>query len=206
MVPGATAAAFRSTFAQWRLLVLLGINTTSALGTFVLFGLASLAFPVLLDAPARVVATALLAFGLGSLLGNLASAYIVDRLGPAALATSALLVCALAMGLLAAGMSAWLGWAALVVWGSASFAASTALQARLVAAGPALVSALLPLNSSSQFVGQSLGAVAGGLWLLYRPDAVHGLAWIGCLALAAAALASGLLGPGSGMPGPTAAR
>jgi MFS transporter, DHA1 family, inner membrane transport protein len=100
-----------------------------------------------------------------------------------------------ALGVLAAEISTGLAWAALVVWGCASFAAGTAMQARLVAAGPALASALLPLNSSSQFVGQSLGAVAGGLWLLQRPDAVQGLAWIGCLALAAAALASGLLGP-----------
>jgi MFS transporter, DHA1 family, inner membrane transport protein len=205
MVPGATLAAFKSTLTQWRLVAMLGINATSALGTFVLFGLASVAFPALLGAPAAVVASALLVFGLGSLLGNVVSAYAVDRLGPVALATGALLVCTAALAVLAAELSAGLAWAALVVWGCASFAASTAMQARLVAASPALASALLPLNSSSQFVGQSFGAVAGGLWLVQRPDAVQGLAWIGCLALAIAAVASGFLGPRGRLAGPATA-
>jgi predicted MFS family arabinose efflux permease len=195
IVPGATLAAFKSTLTQWRLVVLLGINATSALGTFVLFGLASVAFPALLGAPAAMVASSLLVFGLGSLLGNVVSAYAVDRLGPVALATGALLVCTAALAVLAAEISTVLAWAALVVWGCASFAAGTAMQARLVAASPTLASALLPLNSSSQFVGQSLGAVAGGLWVLQRPDAIQGLAWIGCFALSVAALTSALLGP-----------
>lgn len=202
IVPGATLAAFKSTLTQWRLVALLGINATSALGTFVLFGLASVAFPALLGAPAAMVASSLMVFGLGSLLGNLVSAYAVDRLGPVRLATGSLLVCTAALGVLAAGISTGLAWAALVAWGSASFAAGTAMQTRLVAASPTLASALLPLNSSSQFMGQSLGAVAGGLWLLQRPDAVAGLAWIGCLALAVAALGSALLGPkGRAAPG-----
>lgn len=194
MVPGATLDAFTSTLKQWRLVALLGINASSALGTFVLFGLASVAFPALLGGQESVVAGALLVFGLGSLLGNVVSAYAVDRLGPVALATGALLVSTIAVALLAADLSSALAWAAVVVWGCASFAASTAMQARLVAASPALVSALLPLNSSSQFMGQSLGAAAGGLWLLQQPDGALGLAWISCLALAAATLASGLLG------------
>jgi predicted MFS family arabinose efflux permease len=194
MVPGANAALFASALSQWRLVALLGINAVSALGTFVLFGLASVAFPVLLAAPVAVVGAALLVFGLGSLAGNVASVFVVDRIGPRPLATGGFFVCAMALAVLAAGIAPWLGWLALVVWGAASFAASTAMQARLVASSPALTSALLPLNSSSQFVGQSMGAVAGGLWLLHSPNGIEGLAWMGSLALACAAIGSGVLG------------
>jgi predicted MFS family arabinose efflux permease len=194
MVPGATSAVFKAALLQWRLLFMLGINAISALGTFILFGLASFAFPKLLSAPNAALSIALLVFGLGSLLGNIVSMFAVDRFGAVSLSTVALILSAIAMALLATEFSPWLGWAALILWGCASFVASTAMHARLVSAKPELTSALLPLNSSSQFIGQSLGVIAGGAWILHHQDSAQGLAWIGCLAMIIAALSSAMLG------------
>lgn len=194
MVPGATSAVFKTALQQWHLIAMLCINSLSALGTFILFGLASFAFPILLSASTAELSIALLVFGVGSLLGNLISMFAVDRFGAAYLSTIALILSAMAMALLATEFSPWSGWTALVLWGCASFIASTAMQARLVSAKPELASALLPLNSSSQFIGQSLGVIAGGAWILHHQDSAQGLAWLGCLALGIAALLSGLLG------------
>lgn len=192
MVPGASVAVFRAALSQGRLLVLLAINALSAFGSFVVFSLASVAFPVLLGTAPAHVANALLVFGLGALAGNALSVALLDRVGAGAMATAALLANAVALAVLASPGAAPVAWVALAVWGLANFVGSTALQARLVAAGPALSSALLPLNSSAQFAGQSLGTAVGGLWLAVQADAVTGLAWIGCLALLVSTLASWL--------------
>ena len=82
----------------------------------------------------------------------------------------------------------------------ANFVGTTAMQTRLVAAAPSLSSALLPMNSSAQFAGQSLGTAIGGLWLLTHPGAVSGLAWIGFAALVVSTLASWLHGAQATLP------
>jgi predicted MFS family arabinose efflux permease len=194
MVPGATLAVFRAALSQGRLLALLAINALSAFGSFVVFSLASVAFPVLLGTAPANVANALLVFGLGALAGNALSVALLDRVGAAPMATAALLANTVALAVLASLGATPLAWGALAVWGLANFAGTTALQTRLVAAGPALSSALLPMNSSAQFAGQSLGAAVGGLWLAVQSDAVAGLAWIGCFALLVSTLASWLHG------------
>jgi DHA1 family inner membrane transport protein len=66
------------------------------------------------------------------------------------------------------------------------FATNSAQQARLVGLSPALAPASVALNSSGIYVGQALGAGAGG-WLLAH-DAVNWMNWVG-LALVMAALA-----------------
>jgi len=194
MVPGATPAVFRAVLSQGRLLMLLAINAASAFGSFVVFSLASVAFPVLLNTAPANVANALLVFGLGALAGNALSVAFLDRLGPVHMATAALLATAAALAALATAGAGPVVWGALALWGVANFVGSTAMQTRLVAAGPELSSALLPMNSSAQFAGQSLGTAIGGLWLALHPDAVPGLAWIGFAALLVPTLASWLHG------------
>ena len=194
MVPGATLGVFRAAVSQGRLLALLAINALSAFGSFVVFSLAAVAFPVLLDTSRGDIASALLVFGLGALVGNALSAALLDRVGPVHMATAALLGTAVALAVLAIPSAQLLAWAALALWGVANFVGTTALQTRLVAAAPLLASALLPMNSSAQFAGQSLGTAIGGLWLLAQPGAVSGLAWIGFVALVVSTLASWLHG------------
>lgn len=190
MLRGATLAAMRATVAQPVLMALVGLNAVAALGSFILFSFAGVAFPALLREPATMVAAALLVFGLGSLLGNLASVVSIDRFGAARMATFGFVVAAVALGALASEASVLLGWIAIALWGLASFLAATAQQTRLVAAAPSLAAALLPLSSSAQFVGTSLGVTLGGLWLARDADAIAGLAWIACATLAGAAFVS----------------
>lgn len=200
MVPGATLAVFRAVVSQRGLRMLLAINAVSAFGSFVVFSLASVAFPVLLGTAPANVANALLVFGLGALAGNGLSVVLLDRVGPVRMATAALLATAVALAALAIPGAAPVAWSALALWGVANFVGTTAMQTRLVAAAPSLSSALLPLNSSAQFAGQSLGTAGGGLWLLMHPDSVSGLAWIGFAALIVSTLASWLHGAQSTPP------
>jgi predicted MFS family arabinose efflux permease len=193
MLAGATLANLRATVQQPRLIGLIGVTMISAFGSFVVFSFAAIALPVLLRQPATVIASALLVFGLGSMLGNVASVIAIDRLGAPRIVTVGLLVTALALGALASEASVALAWAAIVVWGLGSFVVATAQQSRLVDAAPRLSAALLPLSSSAQFAGTSLGAGFGGVWLAHDAQAVAGLAWIACAALAGAALLSFVL-------------
>ncbi len=209
MVPGATRAAFRAAISQPRLTVLLIINGLSAFGSFVVFSLASVALPLLLGTTPSHAASALLVFGVGALAGNVLSVMWLDRVGSLRMTTGALLFTALALGVLALPAAALLAWGALVLWGAASFIGTTALQTRLLAAGPTLSSALLPMNSTAQFAGQSLGTAVGAQWLVLNPGAASGLAWIGCGALLLASSASWLHGrsavaSGASVEGPTA--
>ena len=50
----------------------------------------------------------------------------------------------------------------LMPWGLGCFAANSAQQARLVGLAPALASGSVALNSSGIYIGQAVGAGAGG--------------------------------------------
>ena len=71
-------------------------------------------------------------------------------------------------------------------------AVNSAQQYRLIAAAPALATASLPLNSSSSFLGQSLGALLGGL--VVTIFGVTLLPLVGAAALVVALCLSFLLG------------
>ena len=49
-----------------------------------------------------------------------------------------------------------------VVWGLGSFSSNSLQQSRLVAAAPSLAAATVALNTSAVYLGQSIGAAAGG--------------------------------------------
>lgn len=80
----------------------------------------------------------------------------------------------LSLALVAAGLALWsvatlgaLGvWGialAMLVWGAGSFAFVSSQQARLATSAPALASASIALNSASLYLGQAIGAAAGGV-------------------------------------------
>ena len=74
MLPRATLSAMRAVLANRALPATIGLKLLAAIGTFVLFSYAASAWPVL-NADAAVVAPALALFGIGSLVGNGASAW-----------------------------------------------------------------------------------------------------------------------------------
>lgn len=190
LLAGATLSNLQDVGTRPRLIALIVTNSLAAFGSLSFFAFAAIVFPALLSSPASIVGTAFLVFGVGNLLGNVLSLWALDRIGAATIATAGFIGSALAMALLASGPVPSVVWATLLVWGLTSFVSSTAQQARLVAAAPWLASALLPLNSSAIFLGQAMGAVAGG-WLLTRDSSpATSLAVMASVALGLAAFAS----------------
>jgi len=128
-----------------------------------------------------------LAYGACGVCGNVLAASRMDRVTPSRIVQVTLLSSLAAMLLwpLAA-----LGGTALVLifmlWGVGGFATNSAQQARLVGLAPASAAASISLNSSSIYLGQALGAMAGaGIYTLAGPDALHwGAAALLLLALA----------------------
>jgi MFS transporter, DHA1 family, inner membrane transport protein len=71
------------------------------------------------------------------------------------------------------------------VWGLGSFSSNSLQQSRLVAVAPGLAAATVALNTSAVYLGQSIGAAAGGFAI--RPGITATIAWtaVGFLVLAA---------------------
>ena len=72
-----------------------------------------------------------------------------------------------------------------VVWGLGSFSSNSLQQSRLVAVAPSLAAATVALNTSAVYLGQSVGAAAGGFAI--RQGTSANIAWtaVGFLVLAA---------------------
>jgi len=130
-------------------------------------------------------------FGACGLLGNVLASRFIDRIGAAR--TVFVAACGIALSLLAWPLGQNLALLLLVIapWGLGCFSANSAQQARLVALAPALAPASVALNSSGIYVGQALGAAAGG-WLLAN-DQAEWLSRVGfVLALVAIGLSVGV--------------
>jgi MFS transporter, DHA1 family, inner membrane transport protein len=173
-----------------RAILLLAATMFSVAGAYAVF---SFVGPVLTPAAgddADRLAFLLMAFGAAGFVGNLASGRLVDRVGAAATVTLNLLAAGAGLALLfAANGAPALTIAAMVVWGAALNAITTAQQARLIAHAPALQGVLLPANASLVCVGQFVGGSIGGAVV-----AVSGLTLLPLagIALVAAALALSL--------------
>ncbi|MFD4999382.1 MFS transporter [Streptomyces buecherae] len=109
-------------------------------------------------------------YGLGAVLGNLASGFGTDRWGSARVLTTGYLTMAISLG--------GLGWLAsahspplvvvglvMVGWGASTWCQTPALQHRLIAAAPREAPLVVSLNSSCVYLGIGLGTLAGGATL-----------------------------------------
>jgi len=128
-----------------------------------------------------------LAYGACGVLGNALAASQMDKVTPSRIVQVTLLSSIAAMLL---WPLAGLGGVALVLlfmlWGVGGFATNSAQQARLVLLAPDRASASISLNSSSIYLGQAIGAMAGAaIYTLAGADSLH---W-GAAALMLVALA-----------------
>ncbi len=157
-------AAWRALFGNGPLLLAISVTAIQALGMFTVFSYMALVLKDSLAADATVISLMFLCFGITGVVGNVAGARLMDRIGPTrvGLAAMACMFAALALWPLAFG-SLMLTVALTLVWGLGCFAVNSAQQARLVAMAPALASASVALNSSAIYLGQAAGAFAGGL-------------------------------------------
>ncbi len=144
------------------LLCILAVTLLSLSGHFAVLGFLT---PILNDVFAvspATMAVVLAVFGAAGVVGNYAATRFIGKLGPdrtvligLVISTIGLIIFALSFGNL------WFAVFAIALWGL-GFATNSSQQGRLVAAAPALASATVALNSSAVYLGQSIGAAAGG--------------------------------------------
>ena len=162
--------------------LLMGVVCVTALqgaGQFVLFSYFAPIVRESLGADATQMGLLWGWFGLCGLLGNMAVSRWIDRLGAPRMVLVTTLLIALSLLLWPLAISfATLG-LILVPCGLGCFATNSAQQARLVSLSPALAPGSLALNSSGIYVGQAVGAAAGG-WLLAH-DAAAWMNWVGLI-------------------------
>jgi predicted MFS family arabinose efflux permease len=129
----------------------------------------------------RGLAVVLLLFGVASAVGTRVGGSAADHWGArrtvicgCGLILLAYLALALGAALGQAAMAILLP--AIVLWGFASWAVTTAQQARLVALAPDLAALSLSLNSSAIYLGSATGAAVGALVISDGP--VERLGWV----------------------------
>ncbi|WP_413735955.1 MFS transporter [Sodalis sp. RH21] len=146
----------------------------------------------------KAISLALLAFGIGGFLGNLAGGFIAERSARMAVALAAILLSAMAFALLFYGAFTNVAFVATAAWGFAFGAIPVGFQTWNTLSAPDHAETAGALLVTTFQIAISLGAVAGGLLV----DSLGSPGAIGYSALAA--LAGGLimllLGRGHGQP------
>jgi predicted MFS family arabinose efflux permease len=180
-------------FVHREILLALAITLFQVLGQATVLTYLAVLLRAGIDASGAQISALLMVFGGAGITGTFVASRFIDRLGPA-------LVTNLSIVSMGAAMLAWpfggqsiIGLSGIIaLWGLGSFAVNSAQQYRLIAAAPALATASLPLNSSSSFLGQSLGALLGGS--VVTIFSVTLLPLVGAAALVVALCLSFLLG------------
>jgi len=157
-------AAWRALFSDQPLLLAISVTAIQALGMFTVFSYMALVLKDSIGATPTTVSLMFLCFGITGVIGNVAGARMMDRIGPTRVGLAA-------MGCMLIALVFWpLGSASLpatalltLIWGLGCFAVNSAQQARLVALAPSLASASVAMNSSAIYLGQAAGAFAGGV-------------------------------------------
>ena len=195
MLPSGIRPAALSRAAWGRVLrspLLMGVVSVTALqgaGQFVLLSYFAPVLKQTLGADATALGLVWGWFGVCGLVGNMLVSRYIDRLGASRMVLLTTLLIALSLLLWPLGVTL-AGLALIVVpWGLGCFATNSAQQARLVSMAPELAPGSVALNSSGIYVGQAVGAAAGG-WLLAQ-DAIAWMSWAG-LAMLFCALATSL--------------
>jgi DHA1 family inner membrane transport protein len=147
------------------LMGLVAITVLSGAGQFTVFSYMAPYYKQVLGADATAVSLLFMWFGVFGLLGNILLTRFIDRRGAAFCVNLGLASITLALLIWPLAGSLALMAVVIVPWGLGTFSSNSAQQARLAAAEPASASALLALNTSAIYVGQAIGAAAGGAML-----------------------------------------
>ncbi|MFJ4801611.1 MFS transporter [Streptomyces murinus] len=134
------------------------------------------------------LAAALLAWGVGGIVGSFGSGWLTDRLGAARTLTVAIALLVVTLAALTVCTSMVLVIVVMVLNGAAGWALATPNNHRLTALAPTLPSVVISFNSSGVYLGQALGAALGGI-LVDHGITARALCLTGvAIALAAAAV------------------
>ena len=128
-------------------------------------------------------------FGLAGVCGNYVASKAVGKIGVDRAVLLAIASLIAGMGLFGLFFGNYiLACCAGVVWGVGSFSSNSLQQSRLVAVAPALAGATVALNTSAVYLGQSVGAAAGGL--VIQKGITANIAWMALVFLVLAAALS----------------
>jgi MFS transporter, DHA1 family, inner membrane transport protein len=125
-------------------------------------------------------------FGVAGVFGNYVATRAIGVIGVERAVLAAILCLITGMGLFGLFFGHYaLACIAGAVWGLGSFSSNSLQQSRLVAAAPSLAAATVALNTSAVYLGQSIGAAAGGF--VIKSGISARIAWtaVGFLVLAA---------------------
>ncbi|WP_019142419.1 MFS transporter [Noviherbaspirillum massiliense] len=182
-------AAWKTLFDNRSLLLAISVTAIQAIGMFTVFSYMALILKQFIGATPTTISLVFLCFGSTGVIGNLAGARMMDRIGPVRVGM-------IAMACMFAAIALWpftrgsllLTVLLILLWGLGCFSVNSSQQARLVAMAPSLASASVSLNSSAIYLGQAAGAFVGGLVVSAQGPA--GLSYIGAAFMAAAMLVS----------------
>ncbi len=128
-------------------------------------------------------------FGIAAVAGNYLASKAVGKIGVDRAVLAAIASLIAGMGLFGLFFGNYvLACCAGLVWGLGSFSSNSLQQSRLVAAAPALAGATVALNTSAVYLGQSIGAAAGGV--VIKQDISANIAWMALVFLGLAAIFS----------------
>ena len=132
--------------------------------------------------PALAIPGMLLAFGVGAVVGNLASGYLADRIGATRVVVLALLtsaavsvVIALILKFLPPAISGPALIALMGLWGTIGWSFPPAQASRIVGFAPEVAHLTLSLNASALYFGIAAGTVVGGRVLEFATPSDLGL-------------------------------
>ena len=145
-----------------------GLTTTTLqiMAQFLVFTYLAVLLSRALDADAALISAMLLIFGVASVAGNFLGAAAADRFG--AKPTLIISLTGLPIALLLTATLDWgVAWTCFVMalWGVFGFSFTAPQQLYLVSLQPARRTLLLAFNASAIYLGNSIGAVLGGLLL-----------------------------------------
>jgi predicted MFS family arabinose efflux permease len=166
----------------------LGVLAVTAMFTTGTYGLYTYIGPALAGATggsAAALTVVLLAWGVGTAIGNVFVGRLVDRHGPDRVLLASLAASAVVLAVSPLAMSNLIiasGWA--LGWGVCVGFPVVTQQYRLVSFAPAASPVLLGLNSSAVYSGIALGGAVGGLAQSWLPPDRLGLLSAGVIALA----------------------
>ncbi|MEV8437090.1 MFS transporter [Actinosynnema sp. NPDC051121] len=161
--------------ADRRVLMVLGLTVLACLAVFSVFNFIAPLLAKTANARGATISALLVAYGLGSVLGNWAAGRLTDRFDTRKLLVVLFSCFTVVLATLplttATPVSAAV---ALFVWGALTWSANPPIQSWLIELAPANSGLLLSLNASAIYLGVGLSGVVGGLVI----------SWFGLLPLA----------------------
>jgi MFS transporter, DHA1 family, inner membrane transport protein len=188
-------ASWKTVFTSPALMCVLLVTLFSMSGQFTVFGYLAPILKQVTNATPTQISLAFAVAGVAGVTGNTIASRMVRSMAVDKVIAMALV--SLCVGFFVFALMFGNYWGSLVglaLWGFGTFSSNSLQQSRLVQLAPVLASATVALNTSAVYLGQAIGAGAGGA--LIKGGANVMMAWTGMvflvLALAASLLATRL--------------